>query len=78
MCNEYVDMAGNMNLFLNCMDWLAGRQDLVSVRPKTMDTRLMSLTRKQVQLTFWLSVVVVPMGSVLVGVVVMRRRRQQA
>ena len=76
--NQYVDMAGNMNLFLNCADWMAGRQDLISVRPKVVDARFMQLTLRQTQTAFWLSLVVVPLGSVLVGLVMLRRRRQQS
>ena len=75
--NQYVDMAGNLNLFLNCVDWLAGRQDLISVRPKLVDERIMSLTRRQTQTVFWLSVLVVPGAVVLIGVGLLLRRRRK-
>jgi ABC-type uncharacterized transport system involved in gliding motility auxiliary subunit len=78
LTNRYVDMAGNMNLFLNSVDWLAGRQDLISVRPKVADVRLLDLTARQSQMVFWLSVVVVPGGAVLGGVAAMIRRRRRA
>jgi len=71
-------MAGNMNLFLNCMDWMANRQDLISVRPKVVDARFMELTLRQTQMVFWLSLVVVPLGSVLIGLAMMRKRRQRS
>ena len=76
--NQYVDMSGNMNLALNSVDWLAGRHELISVRPKTVDARFMSLTRGQTQAIFWVSVLVVPLLSVLTGVAVIRRRKKQA
>jgi ABC-type uncharacterized transport system involved in gliding motility auxiliary subunit len=76
--DRYVDMAGNMNLFLNAVDWLAGRQDLISVRPKVADVRMLDLTARQSQVVFWLSVVVVPGGTVLAGVSAMVRRRRRA
>ena len=76
-CNQYVDMAGNLNLFLNAVDWLAGRQNLVSVRPKVMDTRTLSLTRRQTQTVFWVSVVVVPGLVTAVGMMILIARRRR-
>lgn len=76
--NQYVDMAGNLNLTLNCVDWLAGRQDLIAVRPKVVEARLMSLTRNQTQAVFWVSAVVVPGVFVLIGVATLVRRRRKA
>jgi len=75
MANQYVDMAGNLNLALNCVDWLAGRQDLIAVRPKVVEARLMSLTRSQTQAVFWVSAVAVPGAFVLVGLAILLRRR---
>ena len=78
VANQYVDMAGNLNLALNCVDWLAGRQDLIAVRPKVVETRVMSLTRSQTQGVFWLSVVMVPGVFVLIGLATLIRRRHKA
>jgi len=74
--NQYVDMAGNMNLFLNCVDWLAGRQDLISVRPKFIEYRMIDLTRRQAQGIYWLSVLVVPGVTMLIGAWILRRRKR--
>jgi len=76
--SQYVDMAGNLNLFLNCVDWLAGRQDLISVRPKVVDVRFMDLTRAQTQAVSWISVLIIPALAVVIGIVALRRRRQRA
>lgn len=76
--NQRVDMAGNLNLVLNSVDWLAGRQDLIAVRPKVKDARLMALTRAQTSAVFWISVLVVPGVFVLIGVAVLVRRRRNA
>jgi ABC-type uncharacterized transport system involved in gliding motility auxiliary subunit len=76
--NQYVDMAGNLNLFLNCVDWLAGRQDLVSVRPKLSDVRWMTLTATQTKGVLWVSVLIVPAAAVLAGVAMIRWRRARA
>ncbi len=78
VANQYVDMAGNLNLALNCVDWLAGRQDLIAVRPKVVEAHLMSLTRSQTQAVFWVSVVVVPGMFVLIGLATLMRRRHKS
>lgn len=76
--NQYQDMSGNLNLFLNCVDWLAGRQDLISVRPKTTRVPRLDLTARQANTLFLLSVLVVPAATMLLGIVAIRRRRYRA
>ena len=78
LSNKYVDMAGNLNLALNCVEWLAGRQDLIAVRPKVVESRVLSLTAARAQVVFWVSVLGVPGAVVLVGLAAMRRRRRKA
>ncbi|MCX7011095.1 MAG: GldG family protein, partial [Candidatus Sumerlaeota bacterium] len=78
MANQYVDLSGNLNLFLNSVDWLAGRQDLIGVRPKVFDVRKIALTARQAKAVFWLSVLVLPGGSVLLGGIAIGRRRRNA
>jgi len=76
--NQYIDMAGNLNLFLNSVDWLAGRQELVSVRPKVGDFRMIAITTNQAKAVLWLSIAVVPGLSLLFGVLAMINRRRRA
>ena len=58
--NQYIDMAGNLNLFLNAVDWLGGRFDTIAVRPKISDTRMMLLTTRQMKWVYWWSIVIIP------------------
>ena len=60
------------------VDWLGGRQDLISIRPKLSDVREISLTTSQAQTIFWLSVLVVPGIAIFVGVAGIIRRRRRA
>ncbi|HEY3243547.1 MAG TPA: DUF4350 domain-containing protein [Phycisphaerae bacterium] len=76
--NHYIDMAGNLDLFMNCVDWLGGRQDLVSVRPKVTDVRRMALTARQTQWVFWLALFGVPGFTLLAGGLAIGRRRRRA
>lgn len=76
LTNRYVDMAGNLDLFLNSVDWLAGRQELISVRPKVTNLRRMNLTRAQAKSIFWISVLGMPGGVLISGVAVVLKRRR--
>jgi hypothetical protein len=75
--NRYIGTAGNLNLFLNCMEWLAGRQELLSIRPKTSDVEQVTLTARKAKTIFWMATLAVP-GFVLGanGVTAMNRRRK--
>ena len=78
LSNQYIDLAGNLDLFLNSIDWLAGRQDLISVRPKVTDIRRLNLTRAQAKSVFWFSVVGLPGVALIAGVGAILRRRRGA
>lgn len=76
--NQHIDLAGNLDLFLNCIDWLGGRQDLIAVRPKVTDVRQMNLTRSQAKSIFWFSVIILPGFALGTGIRAMIRRRRSA
>jgi len=78
LSNQYIDLAGNLDLFLNSIDWLAGRQDLIAVRPKVTDIRRLNLTRAQAKSVFWFSVVGLPGAALIAGVGAILRRRRGA
>ncbi len=73
--NRYVDMAGNMDLFLNGVDWLADRQGVLGVRPRESDDRRLSMTRGQIQALFWIHVAGIPGAALLIGLLALRKRR---
>lgn len=76
LSNQYIDLAGNLDLFLNCIDWLAGRQDLIAVRPKVTDIRQMNLTRAQAKSVFWFSMLILPGIVMVAGVGTMIKMRR--
>jgi len=76
--NRYVDMVGNMDLFLNGVDWLAGRQGVLGVRPRDAGDRRLALTRGRVQALFWILVAAIPSLALAAGLVALRRRRMAA
>ncbi len=75
--NNYFSMsgAGNENLFLNAVSWLAGEEDLISIRPKDADIVPLMLTYPQGVLAFLLSVVILPLVVAGFGIMVFVKRR---
>ncbi len=74
--NGYIQSAGNANLFLNMVSWLAQEEDLISVRPKAPEDRKVTLTQSQERMIQILCLLVLP-GAVLVsGIIVWTRRRR--
>jgi len=73
--NQFLNLQGNRDFFLNTVSWLAEEEDQISIRPKESRSTPVFLTSQQAQAVFFLPVVVLP-GIVLIGgiVAVIRRR----
>jgi len=74
--NAYINLSGNRDWFLNAVSWLAEEEKLISIRPHTDIARTLSLTVGQMQTIFYLTVVVMPLITLVVGVTVWWRRRR--
>lgn len=75
-CNTFVKMQGNLDLFLNVINWLAEEEDLISIRPKNPADRRVDLTAKQGHIFFYLSVFVLPLIFVISGITVYIKRKK--
>lgn len=73
--NTHVNLAGNKDLFLNTVGWLAEEAELISVRKKSSTITPVILTATQGRLIFWIPVVVVPSFVLVIGIAVLTRRR---
>lgn len=73
--NSYVDLSGNRDLFMNTLSWLAEEEDLIAIRPKERESQPVVLSYTQTRVIFWASVVLLPGGVLIIGVVVLRQRR---
>ncbi len=73
--NQFLNVQGNKDFFLNAVSWLAEEEDLIAIRPKEGKQAPVILTARQGQMIFWLPVVVLPVTVMLAGVVVIIRRR---
>src|SRR5213594_917527 len=76
--NQFLNLQGNRDFFLNTVSWLAEEEDQISILPRDARQTPVLLNANQAQLVFLLPVIVVP-GLVLAGsvVAVVRRRGMQ-
>ena len=75
VANGALAQAGNANLFLNAVSWLAGQERLVGIAPKTPEQASLSMTRSQVNRIGLLAALGMPLFAVILGVLVWYRRR---
>jgi len=73
--NSVVQAAGNGDLFLNIVSWLADEGDLVAIRPKEVPTTTLVLSAQQTNLIFSVSVLLLPLSVMGFGLFIWRGRR---
>ncbi|HSE93441.1 MAG TPA: GldG family protein [Methylomirabilota bacterium] len=75
--NQFLNLQGNRDFFLNTVSWLAEQEDLIAIRPKDARQTPVFMTSRQAQLAFLVPVVVLP-GVVLAGGIFTLVRRRAA
>jgi ABC-type uncharacterized transport system involved in gliding motility auxiliary subunit len=73
--NSFYHVMGNGKLFLNTVNYLAARENLIGIEPRTFDRPQVSLTNQQMKGTAFLSMVLIPALMALIGVAVWWRQR---
>jgi ABC-type uncharacterized transport system involved in gliding motility auxiliary subunit len=73
--NQYFGQQRNGDLFLNAVSWLAEDEDLISVRPRSQENRSIQMTRASSSVLFWVTIVLLPGGALVSGILVWLRRR---
>ena len=76
--NTHIKLAGNRDLFLNAINWLAAEVALISVRSKEPGLSPLTLTSSEGRLVFWLSVIIMPSLFLVIGAGVLLRRKSEA
>ncbi|NOX88568.1 MAG: GldG family protein [Calditrichaeota bacterium] len=74
--NGFFKNQGNRNLFLNTVNYLAEEEDLISIRPKEVDDRRLTMTQADVKGLFYLVVIAIPLLVIILGVVIFIRRNR--
>jgi len=67
--------AGNTDFLLNAVSWLAGEEELISIRPKPLDVKPLDMTGNRPFFIYLLFVLVIPIGLVIMGTWIWVRRR---
>lgn len=73
--NANLSLGGNIDLFLNSVNWLAEEEELISIRPEQDVSRELILSAGQARFLQYSSVIFLPAAVLLVGAVVWWRRR---
>jgi ABC-type uncharacterized transport system involved in gliding motility auxiliary subunit len=73
--NSFFHIMGNGKLFLNTVNYLAARENLIGLEPRTYDLPRVNLTNRQMKGTFFLSVILIPALLAVVGTAVWWKQR---
>ncbi len=73
--NSFFHIMGNGKLFLNTVNYLASKENLIGVEPRTFDKPRVNLTNRQMKGTFFLSVILIPLLLAVIGTAVWWRQR---
>jgi ABC-type uncharacterized transport system involved in gliding motility auxiliary subunit len=73
--NQFVDVAGNGDLFMNTISWLVRERDKITIRPKTARYRPLELAPGDEFWLRWVYWLVLPVVPMVAGVLVWWRRR---
>jgi ABC-type uncharacterized transport system involved in gliding motility auxiliary subunit len=58
--NGVSGVQGNSDLFVNMNNWLTQQEDLISIRPRDVGDRRVTLTADQQRRIMWLSLLIIP------------------
>lgn len=73
--NTHVPLAGNRDLFLNSVNWLAKEEAMISIRAKEPGLSPLTLTNAQGRMVFWVAVIILPSLFLAIGMAAVMRRR---
>jgi len=59
--NQLAGVPGNVNLFMNTVNWLAQQENLISIRPRDPAERRLAMDNRQMIMVLAFSVIVVPL-----------------
>ena len=74
--NGYFKNQGNSNLFQNTISYLAEEEDLISIRPKEIQDRRLTMSQADVKGLFYLVVIAIPLLVIIIGTVIYIRRNR--
>ena len=75
--NQRLGGASNHNLFLNCLNWLNGEVEKISVRPKMIKSSRINWAPQEASFVFYLCVLAIPQLILLFGLLVWYWRKRR-
>lgn len=73
--NSFFHIMGNGNLFLNTVNYLTARENLIGIEPRSYDLPRVNLTNRQMKGTFFLAVILIPALMAVIGTAVWWKQR---
>ena len=73
--NQFLNVQGNRDFFLNTVSWLAEEEDQISIRPRSARPTPVFMNSQQAQVVFLLPVVILPGLALVGGIAAVLRRR---
>lgn len=74
---EYVPNGGNIDFMMNSVNWVANRQDAISIRAKSLEAGTLSMNDLERYALSGVVVIVIPVVIAIYGVIVWLRRKRQ-
>jgi ABC-type uncharacterized transport system involved in gliding motility auxiliary subunit len=74
--NNFARYGGNYDFFLNSISWLLEDESMISIRGKSQDRGVIEMTQATAVMIFWVTVVLIPLGTLVGGLVIWIRRRR--
>jgi ABC-type uncharacterized transport system involved in gliding motility auxiliary subunit len=75
IANAMYQTQGNKDLFLNTVNFMSDRGDLITIRPKQQESVYLTLTSKQGRIAFFISMIIIPLFVIFVGIYINIQRR---
>lgn len=75
--NTFLNIDGNIDLFMNSLHWLVQEEELISIRPKTTGQTTVELTNVQTNTIFYSTVIGIPVACIISGITVWVSRRRR-
>ncbi len=73
--NSFFHIMGNGKLFLNTVNYLASKENLIGLEPRSREVPRVNLTNRQMKGTFFLAVILIPALLAAVGLAVWWKQR---
>jgi len=73
--NSMYQTQGNKDIFLNSINFLANRGEMITIRPKQQQSIYLTMTAKQGRIMFFISLILIPLIVIIIGLYINIQRR---